>query len=180
MKGINGYNAAQEITGEYRRLPAGGYVCRIVKVEDVPDQEQLKVCYDILEGEYKKYWQDDYERGGKEWWRGTFNQSYAADKLGRFKGFMKAIDESNGTDFSSQIEKGFDEQKLVRQKIGLVIGYRQYVRNGKTRTAAYAKQKLPVSRIEDGDFEVPELWIQDAAPAGGFATLDGVDEDLPF
>lgn len=184
MKGINGYNAAQEITGEYRRLPAGGYVCRIVKVEDVPGKEYLKISFDILDGEYAKWYEGIYNRNGKEWWPASFIRSYKESALGFFKGFMKAIDESNGTDFSSQIEKGFDEQKLVRQKIGLVIGYEQYRNSkGEVRERMRVASNISVDRIQDCDYKVPELKLlnrSEADHSGGFATLDGVDEDLPF
>ena len=40
---------------EFARPGAGGYVCHIVDVEDVPDKEYLLVYLDIAEGEFKDY-----------------------------------------------------------------------------------------------------------------------------
>lgn len=51
MKALNGYNEVKASTGEYARLPAGGYVCKITKVEDVAAKEYLRVSFDIYEGE---------------------------------------------------------------------------------------------------------------------------------
>ena len=38
------------------QLPAGGYVCGITSVEDVPEKEYLKFEFDVAEGEYKNYY----------------------------------------------------------------------------------------------------------------------------
>ena len=178
MKGINGYNNAKAITGDYDRLPAGGYVCRIVKVEDVPEKEYLKIYYDILDGDYAKYWEGVYERNGKQYWPGNFIRSYKETAIGFFKGFIAAVDESNGTKFSDAIEGGFDEQKLLRQKIGLVIGYEEYRnKNGELRERAYVSRNTSIQKIQDCDYKVPELK---KLKEDGFAVLDTADEDLPF
>ena len=178
MRKVNGYNNAKAITGDYDRLPAGGYVCRIVKVEDFPGKEYLKISYDILDGDYAKYWEGVYERNGKEYWPGTFFRSYKESALGFFKGFIEAIDMSNDTHYTDAIEGGFDEQSLVRKKIGLVIAYEEYRnKNGELKERAYVARNLPVQRIEDGDYTVPDLKRE---KQNAFTDLETTDSDLPF
>ena len=42
MKPINNYETVQASTGEFARPTAGGYICKIIDVEDVPMNEQGK------------------------------------------------------------------------------------------------------------------------------------------
>lgn len=180
MKKLNNYKSTKAITGDYDRLPAGGYVCRIVKVEDFPEKEYLKIYYDILDGDYAKYWEGVYERGGKQWWPGSFIRSYKETAMGFFKGFIEAVDESNGTSFGKMVETGFDEQKLLRQKIGLVIGYEEYqANNGEIKTRSYVAKNMAVQKIEDGAYTVPALK-EYKGKENTFTTLDTADADLPF
>lgn len=178
MKKLNNYNSTKAITGDRERLPAGGYVCRIVKVEDVPEKEYLKIYYDILEGDYAKYYEGIYERNGKEWWPASFIRSYKETAIGFFKGFIEAVDASNNTNFGSKVETGFDEQMLLRQKIGLVIGYEEYRnKSGELKERAYVARNTTVQNIEDGKYTVPELKREKQSD---FASLETSDSDLPF
>ena len=187
MKGLNGYNNAREITGDFERLPAGGYVCKIVKVEDVPAKEYLKIYYDINEGDYRGWWRDKYAANGNEYWPGSFIRSYKDKALGFFKGFISAVDESNATQLGPTVESGLDEQRLVGLGIGLVIAYEQYeARDHSIKERTYIAKTTTPQKIFAGDFKVPELKLlagakaQAAAAApGGFDLLDD-DETLPF
>ena len=49
MKALAGYNEAKA-SGDFERLPAGGYVIRITGVKDDTEKEYLQVVYDIAEG----------------------------------------------------------------------------------------------------------------------------------
>lgn len=197
MKALNGYNEVKASTGEYARLPAGGYVCKITKVEDVAAKEYLRVSFDIYEGEYRGWYRDQREeledRGYNASYVGTVIRSYKDSALGFFKSFIAAVDESNGTQFGPTVESGLDEQKLVGCLIGFVISYEEYQKNngsiGQRERVAYQKS---IQKIRDGDFKVPKLkqlngssaatdsaGTQTAA-AQTFADLDDDDSDLPF
>ena len=197
MKALNGYNEVKASTGEYARLPAGGYVCKITKVEDVAAKEYLRVSFDIYEGEYRGWYRDQREeledRGYNASYVGTVIRSYKDSALGFFKAFIAAVDESNGTQFGPTVESGLDEQKLVGCLVGFVISYEEYQKNngniGQRERVAYQKS---IQKIRDGDFKVPELkrlngpsaatassGTQTAA-AQTFADLDDDDSDLPF
>lgn len=61
------------IYGDFKALPSGGYVCRIMGVEETKSQrnnDMLKISLDIFEGEYKGYYADKYRsdtRMDKKW-----------------------------------------------------------------------------------------------------------------
>ena len=60
MKAINLSDVKE--AGQGQQLPAGGYVCKITNVEDVPEKEYLYVEFDIAEGEHKGYFKELEER----------------------------------------------------------------------------------------------------------------------
>ena len=56
MKPITNIASVQEAsTGESKRLPAGGYICKYTNVEDNEEKQYLYMEFDIAEGEYKGY-----------------------------------------------------------------------------------------------------------------------------
>jgi hypothetical protein len=187
------YKDAEASTGDFEKLPAGGYICRIITADDCPvgfnrnapeKGDYTKIVYDIAEGQYKGYYSDDW--GQKNTFAHTYYASYSDSNLGRYKGFLKAIDESNGTNFEAKGEQGFDEKLLVGKTIGIVIGYEEYENNrGEIKESAKAAFVCSVDRIRKGDFKIPELKklagstkpAPDAVPTG-FSPLG--DEDLPF
>ncbi len=197
MKALSGYNEVKETTGDYARLPADGYVCKITKVEDVSNKEYLRIAFDIYEGDYRGWYRERREqleeRGFNADYVGTVIRSYKNSALGFFKAFVSAVDASNGTQLGPTVESGLDEQKLVGCLIGFVIGYEEYEKSkggiGQRERVAYQKS---IQKIRDGDFKVPELKRlgasgtsskisgtgQDCAPQT-FTDLDD-DSDLPF
>ena len=59
------WNEVSETTAEPKRMPAGGYVCRIVKAfESVNkyDEPCLTLYLDVDEGEFKNYFGEIYKR----------------------------------------------------------------------------------------------------------------------
>ena len=58
MERIEGYEEAQAITGEYEKLEAGGYICKIVNAKEEKSKSgkrMLVLQLDIIEGERKEY-----------------------------------------------------------------------------------------------------------------------------
>lgn len=189
------YKAAEATQGgEFKKLPAGGYICKIIDVEDVPmgkdpkkpdKGDYLRVYFDIADGEYKGYYSDDF--GKKYPTVHSYVRSYKEKALGMFKGFLQAVDDSNGTDFVKAAEKGFSEKELVGKLIGLVLGYEEYESNfGEIRERIYVAANRSTQAIVEGDFKVPELKKLTAnstksgapAPVDGFSGID--DSDIPF
>ena len=169
MRGLGpDYRDTEVSTSDFTRLPAGGYVCRIVKVENHEEEETkgkpyLEVVYDIAEGEYRDYYSDEW--GVNNEWAHRNRHYYSKAAFGMFKGFLKAIDESNGTNFEEAAEEGFDERKLVGLNVGYLIGYDEYIgTNGAVNSKPTVRGSRPVATIREGRFKVPELKKVEMAP----------------
>lgn len=178
MKPVKGYNSAQA-SGDFERLPAGGYIIKITGVQDLDDKQYLKIVYDIAEGPEAGRFKDvdsDHD------YRCSFIRSYKEKALGMFKAFIRAVDGANGTDFDSRIEKGFPEQELVGKALGVLFGYEEYNANdGSVKERLYIVRYLNLEQVRAGDFKVPELKKLKAdknAIPEGFTAL--TDSELPF
>lgn len=177
-------DAEASMGGEFPKLPAGGYVCRILSVEDKADKEYLEIVYDIAEGEYKGFFSDEW--GKQHPYAHRLIRSYKEKALGMFKGFLVCVDKSNGTNFAEAAAKGLPEQQLVGKLVGMVIGYEEYAgTDGTIRQRSYVSANRSVDAIKNGEFKVPELKRiedpvnkADAAPVDGFSPLG--DIDCPF
>ena len=180
------YKQAEASTGEFERLPAGGYVCRIVRVEDCDKEEKpyLHVVYDIAEGEYARFYDTDWGKDTSHDWAHDMRQYYTPAAFGVFKGFLKAVDISNGTNLEATAEQGMDERKLCGLLIGLIIGEEEYESNtGDVRTRLRVRGTRPAQTIRDGKFKQPELKKLPLAEIDSMieATPETLnDDDLPF
>lgn len=175
------YANAKASTGDFKRLPAGGYIVKITEVEDKADKEYLNIVYEVAEGPYKGFFLDGW--GQEHKFAHSFVRSYKEKALGMFKGFLKTIDESNGTQFEPQAEKGFKETQLVGKLVGILFGYEEYVNDrGEIRERSRVTGTRSVETIRSGDFKVPELKKLDAAKDIPATTPEGFtqDDDLPF
>lgn len=175
MKKLN-LKDVQEFT-PFEKVEAGGYVCGIYAVEDVPDKEYLKISYDIVEGEKKGFYSKlKKERG---WELPMFIASYKDSALPFFKGTITSVEKSN---------KGFkfdnDESKLVGKKIGLVLFEKERINNnGKKVVDMRVDKAHSIDAIKSSDFEVPEREIiadvvetKQASPFGSKAKVDTSSE----
>lgn len=180
MRPIKGYNDVQA-SGEFERLAPGGYVIRITGVQDIPEAEYLKITYDIAEGpEAGRFKNTDAEHVFSH----QFIRSYKDTALGMLKAFTQAVDESNGTKFTEQIEEGFDEKQLINRILGVVIGEEEYENNrGEVKVGLKVRNCMSADRIRKGDYTMPTIkrLKQKPAPSAipeGFTALP--DDDLPF
>jgi hypothetical protein len=183
MKNID-WNSVQEAQ-EFSRLPVGGYICGIVRVEDVPEKEYLRIEYDIADGQFKNYYRQQAQRNPDWKWGGVLIRSYKETAQPFFKAFITSVEKSNaGYKFSN------DENTLVRKLVGLVLGEEEYQKqNGDIATRLYVAQVHSVDAIKKGEFKVPELkkLSGSATPAPAYATGNTSDfqeipsdDDLPF
>lgn len=178
MKKID-WNNVQEAE-EFQRLPAGGYICGIVRVEDVPEKEYLRIEYDIADGEFKNYYRQQAQRNPDWNWGGVLIRSYKEKALPFFKAFLTAVEKSNtGFKFNN------DEKTLVRKLVGLVLAEEEYQKkNGDIGTRLYVAQVHSIDTIKNGEFKVPELKKfsgSSAQATNGLNEFQVVsDADLPF
>lgn len=184
MKQIENFEKVEASTGEFENLPAGGYICRITNVEDVPFNvntnkgDYLKIEFDIAEGKFTRYYMDAALRNDGKWW-GSFIRSYKEKAQGMFKHFINCIEESN-----VGYKWDWQEKSLESKVIGLVLGEEEYRKNdGSIKVRLTVKDVKTVQQIKDGDYKVPAL--KKLAPADSAAKasffFETVDEsELPF
>ena len=186
MKAINLNNVQEAGTGS-NRLPAGGYVAIIEKVEDFPEKEYLRVTYDIAEGEYSGYYgqlRKDHPDWNENGWLGAYVKSYKEKALPMLKRFCTAVSHSNGN-YVFDLKNNSDEQTLVGKYIGLVFREEEYYGNdGSIKTRLSVSFECSADKIRNADYKVPDvkrLAPETPETANGFAPIpDSVKSELPF
>lgn len=147
------WDSVEAITGEYKKLPAGGYVCSIVRAECTKSKngkEMLKLAIDIAEGEYKDFYLNQYlqeqERNKEQAkWRCSYYQLTEGDSMGRFKGMLLNIEKSN-----PGYKWNWNEKSLEGKLFGGVFREEEYInRNGGLSTAVKLISIRPVEGITD-------------------------------
>ena len=202
------YNEATASTGggEFKKLPAGGYVVKIVAVRtegesygqviNYPEEKlYIKLIYDIAEGEFAGYYSDDYWSDPEH---DFGHQIYLSWKnMGAFKGNVHLIEDSNpGFDFMAAFNA--DQYGLmIGKQLGIVLGEEEYIANdGSVKTKFGFPRIKSVDAIREGKFKVPPLKKLDGGDSGEpalvstplaaaanqavDATASVYDYDLPF
>lgn len=191
-----GYDESWTYTGESRSLPAGCYVCEILGAieENCNGRERFVIQFDIAEGEYKGFYQQQYNAAKKQnigaKYKGEHRQYMDGNSVPYFKGLITSIEKSNpGYSFPWNLEG--NEKTLKGKKFGAVIGREQIETDNKEKVFwTHIFQVRSVDGLKDA--KVPEDRLlneqpgQQPAPdpalaADGFMSIpDGVDEELPF
>ena len=156
MRKINDWENIKE-GSDFKRLEPNAYICAIKSVEDVSNKEYLRICFDIVKGDNKGYFQKLYDadtRKDKKWpVAGTLIRSYKETALSMFKGFITAIEKSN-----KNYKWNFDEKTLAKKYIGLIIADEEYLnQKGQKRVRNYVASVRSIEAIEKGDFTIPAL-----------------------
>lgn len=190
-----GYDEAQ-VLGEYKPLPAGGYVCVIKQVREQfsrNDRPMIVIALDIYDGEHKGYYEKSFRadtRADKKWGCNVYQLS--EDDKGQctrgFKTFITSVEKSN-PGFQTVWGEGFCvafKGKLV----GGLFGREQYQKNdGNLAWSTKCVSFRSADSIRNGDFTVPQdkpldgqssvkpAMVQPTA-ANGYVEVE--DDDLPF
>lgn len=152
----------------WSRPGAGGYIIQITRALNNPKSQRLEIEYDIVDGEFKGYYQDLYNRRG--FWGGNFIKSYKPNALPFLKQFIEVILESN-QDCTGLVIGDFDdidETRLPGKYLGIVYGMEEYRGNDgkiKQRPDHYNAIFMTPAQIQQGTFEVPELKLLENKPA---------------
>ena len=184
MKVIENYENVQASTGEFARPTAGGYICKIIDVEDVPMNEQgkgdyLRIEYDIADGELKGYYKEQNDRWGGNW-NASFIRSYKEKAQGMFKHFTNCIEQSN-----AGYEWDWNEKGLIGKFVGLVLGEEEYKNSsGEIKTKLTVNQVKTVEDIKNGNFKIPapkKLVVENSSNNfTAFTPVEDLSSDLPF
>ena len=183
MKPISNWETIQAST-DHTRLPAGGYVVRITKVEDDPTKQYITIVWDIAEGLEKGRYSDEWGKANE--YAHRFIRSYKETALGMFKAFITAVEESNEGFIWTKAK--WNEQALVGKLVGIVLGEEEYDNDrGETKTRLYLKTALSADKIRRGEYVVPDLRkaperaSEGLTPAPEVAFTNPINEDdLPF
>ena len=184
MKAINNFETVQASTGEFARPTEGGYICKIMDVEDVPMNAQgkgdyLRIEYDIADGDFKGYYKEQNDRWGGNW-NASFIRSYKEKALGMLKHFTNCIEQSN-----AGYEWDWNEKGLIGKVVGLVLGEEEYKNNaGEIKTKLVVSQVKTVEDIKNGNFKIPapkKLAVENASNnIAEFTLVEDLTDDLPF
>lgn len=180
--------------GDYRKLPAGGYVCKVVKATEERTKSglpMLKVAIDIAQGEYANFYKDAYAadtRQDKKWPAGGTAYIVSQFNDGRtnpvFKAFCTSVEESNGMELSWGTDFG---PQLKNKAVGIIFREEEYLNNDNAvRVSVKPYGYRSVEVIRNGMYQVPEIKRIDEAPVpakveGAPEGFEAIPDDfLPF
>lgn len=184
------WSEVQAQDDDFAQPTPGGYICRIVDIQDVPEKQYVKVFFDIVDGEWKGFYSNRRERFGIE--LPIMYRSYTEKARGMFKGFLKALEESNRNFVADKFDG--NEQQLKGMFIGIIMGEEEYMnKNGEVRISLKAVRCCAGPKIRKGEFKVPELKKLPANPTAqkagqpvqqaaqqSFGTNVPFDDECPF
>lgn len=191
-----------KVTRNFPKLPADGYVCKIITAKERTYSSRngdsftkLEIAFDIIEGEYTNYFQDEFDLQQQEdkRWKGVLRLYYGLKGDGgkqdgwtksALKGFWAALEASNtGFDVSADDDWKFTNLDTFKGKLlGIVFRDEEWDYNGKTGWKAQPCFTIAASAIREGNFEIPKekpLANKPAASSSSFTVMDE-SEDLPF
>lgn len=184
------FDKAAAYDGSFDRLPAGGYICKILKawVETTPiGSEQLVLGLEIAEGDYagyfRKIFDDKKSSNPSAKWPCQFRQ-FALGTNGQtnpfFKGMLKSIEESN-----MGYKWNWQEASLQNKMIGMIFREEEFeASDGTIKTTVRPAFPRSVQRIRNG-VEIPEIkrlnktGFNQSASNNGFTPVED-DEKLPW
>lgn len=180
---IRNWEMVDAATGAGSKIPAGGYVITMTKVEDVPSKECIEITYDIAEGEFKDHYSDEFARTHP--YIHQFRRWYSDKAENYFKRFLECVEASNAN-FDITVWQGkSDEHELCGLIVGATFGVERYTNErGEDKERLVMVDILPASDIRAGNFAVPEVSDKrkvTTAPAASSTSTDTCpDENLPF
>ena len=191
MKEINNWNEVKAASDGFETVPVGGYVCTIMKCDEKPNKNSggthLEIWFDILLGDYKGFFTNDYanQTGENKYWRGIIYQNVPDEnstkysmQCGFFKRFINAVEASN-----EGYHWDWNEQLLKGKRIGVVFGEVERESRGGTRYMTTRPDSVvDVKAVEEKKYRLPKVKYLPAKPeAAETAKYEDVDDgDLPF
>lgn len=162
--------------GSSSMLPAGGYVAKILEVEDVESKEYLRFTYDIAEGERKGFFETDDRP-----YTHQFTRSYKEKAMGFMRQFLDCVEASNDN-FSLE---GWDNDPndLAGKLVGIVVQREDYTNQaGEDRARMNVEAFAKTEDIRNNRFKLPEPKdSRTEKPASQQSEGGSVyDADLPF
>lgn len=187
------YNDVQ-VGGEFKPLPGGGYICRILSAKmskNSNDLPMIEVAIDISDGEYAQYFHKLYrdrigrDPNAKYPYNGVLRIT-AVDEEGNtkknFKSFVTSVEKSNDCELPRHDEAFL--KALKDKTVGVLYQREEYQGNdGKTHWSTKPKWFRDVETIESGNFTIPEDVPLSDTYGTGFESADSfsaASDDIPF
>ena len=189
MKPYNGYEAKPKKTS-MPPLPAGGYVAKIIKAEEITTEygKRLFVYFDIIEGEHKGHFNENYAAQNTEdkKWKGVYRlnvpkddgsekDGWAKDKFGNF---TWSVEQSN-----HDYHWDWNEAGLKGKTVGVLFRNKEWEMNGNTGWTTECSDTDSADNIRNGKFKMPKdkpLANKSASSAGYEVVPPLDDDDCPF
>lgn len=156
------WNEVTASSAELNKMPAGGYVCRIVKAfESVNkyDEPCLTLYLDVDEGDYKNYFGEIYKRRldrGLDRYPCVYNQRTDEFSARHFKRLIRLLERCNDEfDFDSVGGDDWDEREVENLKLGVVFREKEFRRGDSVRSNLVPYQLRTLEQIRGGNFVVP-------------------------
>lgn len=205
MKPLDLSNVEAMEPGERERVEAGGYVVKIIAVDDHEDKEFLWLVFDIAEGKRKGFYTNESNRDfykdkpNKHGILMSYKSGMSEKAKQMLKGKLKLFTESNGGFDAEQAFTNAHPELFIGKSIGLVAGMEEYVyegrddgkwHKGESIDWFHARMKKP-DDIRAGKFKVPETRELDdidkakleLSESGATISNDDADPtygDIPF
>lgn len=193
------YNSVSSFgASEFKRLPKGGYICRIILAEETKSKtgkDMLHVAFDIVEGDFTGYFMNLYQSRkknnptsdvkypfeGQKWI--MVNDYEDPSKTSRqFKGFCTAVEDS-GTEIWN-LNGELDLNRVKGAEVGVVFQDVEQEYNGKTSWRAQPWAFRSIEAIASGDYFIPDDKPLPDTYGSGFAETNDTFEaqlaQIPF
>lgn len=167
MKLPDNFDDVPESDGGFFKPCPGAYVCRVIRVQyqmSKSGRPMLVFDFDIDRGPFAGFYtrdnDDRSDRNLDQRWLRMY-QLIDGSSLGRFKKLLKDFERCNEdftiaahTDKQTQF---FDEQSLLKKKIGLVCDGEEYRYNDRTFMSIRPSKSCSIEKIENGDVPKPRI-----------------------
>lgn len=189
---------------ERQKLNIDAAVCRIIKaaVQNNSYGDQLCIVYDIAEGEYSGYYQEEFNQNtfANKKWKGVLrlwlpkNDGSEKDEWSKrtLKGFTTSIEKSN-----PGYVWNWDENSLKNKLIGVLYRDEAWEYEGKTGWAKRPFRAISIDSVREGNFDIPKAKSLQNKSTGGYgdystgsygsysdttnyAVVEDEDSELPF
>lgn len=152
-----------QVMTDRAKLPVGAYVCKVkqAKVQENAYGDQLVIAYDIAEGDYKEFYNRDFQQNPnpEKKWRGVIRVWIPKDDNSEkdettkrmFKGMVTAFEDSN-----PGYKWNWDESTLANKMIGVIYRNEEWEYNGKSGWTAKPLRCMSAGKVRSGDFTIPQ------------------------
>lgn len=186
----------------FKPLPKGGYICRLILAEETQSQsgaQLLHIAFDITEGEYKNYFMDlfnlrkqsntDPQRKVKwpfegQAWIPVNDYENPKATSRKFKGFCTAVEDS-GTEIWD-LNGNLNLECVKGAEVGVIFQNTEQEYNGKTSWRAMPWGFRSIESVATGNCFVPDDKPLPTTSGTGFTPVSSADsfsaasDDIPF